>query len=113
MKILLFTKKAVYENTFIGDFPEPEPKKCNCFGSDFGSGRLRLRNTGSDRHYYLMFCFISLETGVQKPQKTGFPAGCNIRRQVWVIFADISFIFAENFIILPELYDKMESSCSL
>ena len=37
MKISLFTKKAVYENTFIGDFPElepePEPKKCNCFGS--------------------------------------------------------------------------------
>ena len=35
MKISLFTKIAVYENTFIGDIPEPkpEPKKCNCFGS--------------------------------------------------------------------------------
>ena len=43
-------KKAVYENTFIEDFPEPEPKKCNCFGSGSGSSqkgrlRLRLRNT--------------------------------------------------------------------
>ena len=45
MKISLFTKKAVYENTFIEDFPEPEPKKCNCFGSG-QKGRLRLRNTG-------------------------------------------------------------------
>ena len=51
MKISLFTKKAVYENTFIRDFPEPEPepKKCNCFGSGSGQKgrlRLRLRNTG-------------------------------------------------------------------
>ena len=44
MKISLFTKKAVYENTFIRDFPEPEPKKCNCFGSGSGSGQKgRLR----------------------------------------------------------------------
>ena len=29
---------------FIGDFPEPEPKKCNYFGSGSGQkGRLRLR----------------------------------------------------------------------
>ena len=42
MKISLFTKKAVYENTFIGDFPKPEPKKYNCFVSGSGQkGRLR------------------------------------------------------------------------
>ena len=40
MKISLFTKKAVYENTFIEDFPKPEPKKCNCFGSGSGSATL-------------------------------------------------------------------------
>ena len=30
--IIIYKKKAVYENTFIGYFPEPEPepKKCNC-----------------------------------------------------------------------------------
>ena len=31
---------------FIVDFLEPEPKKCNYFGSGSGQkGRLRLRNT--------------------------------------------------------------------
>ena len=51
MKISIFTKKkAVYENTFLGDFPEPEPKKCNYFGSGSGQkGRLRLRNTAENK----------------------------------------------------------------
>ena len=50
MKISLFTKKTVYENTFIWDFPEPEPKKCNCFGS--GSGQKgRLRAAPAPQHW--------------------------------------------------------------
>ena len=59
MKISLFTKKAVYENTFIGDLPEPEPKKDNCFGSGFGSGqkgRLRLRNI--DFNFWGILCTV-------------------------------------------------------
>ena len=53
MNISLFTKKAVYENTFIGDFPEPEPEpepknvivSAPAPAKKGGSGRLRLRNT--------------------------------------------------------------------
>ena len=50
MEISLFTIKAVYENTLIGDFLEPEPKKCNCFGS--GSGQKgRLRAAPAPQHW--------------------------------------------------------------
>ena len=52
MKISLFTKKAVYENNFIGDLPapEPEPKKCNCFGSG-QNGRLRAASAPAPQHW--------------------------------------------------------------
>ena len=42
MKISLFTKIAVYENTFIGYFPAPAKKGCS---GQKGLLRLRLRNT--------------------------------------------------------------------
>ena len=51
MKISLFIIKAVYENTSIGDFPEPEPKKYNCFGSGSGQkGRLRAAPAPAPQH---------------------------------------------------------------
>ena len=66
MKISLFTKKAFFENTFIGDFPEPEPKKCNCFGSG-QKGRLRLRAALApapqhwrDINFWYIYLFIYL-----------------------------------------------------
>ena len=57
MKISLFTKKTVYENTIIGDFPVPElePKKCTCSGSG-QKGRLQLRNTAEQT----MDCSVNL-----------------------------------------------------
>ena len=62
MQISLFTKKAVYENTFIGDFPEPDPKKCNCFGSGSGQkGQLRLRNT--DFYLIILIGFVVILVG--------------------------------------------------
>ena len=44
---------------FIGDFPEPEPKKCNYFGSGTGQkGGLRATPAPAPQHWYSLMTFL-------------------------------------------------------